>query len=120
VLAAVDCTFHFAALFARAGAYVLLVLVAGRFDCGPHLLAGVLFGDFAGLVMFALRALRNAPVAAVAEFALFTLLFLLWWWRYDWPASTEFRALFGLSAFGVLVARIGLQSRELLGLGSSD
>ena len=62
-----------------------------------------------------MRQIANIPAGIRSR----PLLFLFWWGRYDWPASTEFRALFGLSAFGVLVARIGLQSRELLGYGAS-
>jgi hypothetical protein len=115
VLAAVDHTFHFAALFARAGAYALLALAAQRFDFGPHVLAGVLFGDFSGFAAVAVRELRQAPAAAIAEFALFALLFAFWWHRYAWPANPEFRALFFLAAFGVFVGRLGVCSHRLLG-----
>jgi hypothetical protein len=117
-LAAVDRGFHFAALFGRAGAYVLLALAADRFDFGPHVLAGVLFGDFAGFAAGAARELRAAPAAAAAEFALFALLFAIWWHRYEWPVNPEFRALFFLAAFGVFVGRLGLASHQLFGVRS--
>jgi hypothetical protein len=101
-----DCTFHFGAMLLRTGIYVALAIIADNFDFGPHLLAGVLFGDFAGYATGSLRQFRAAPVAAGAELVMFTMLFVFWWWRYAWPEAAEFRALFYLGGFGALTARV--------------
>jgi hypothetical protein len=103
-----DRTLHASALLLRGGIYLGLGIAADRFAFGPHLLAGVLVGDFAGYVLSALRSFRRSPVAAAAELALFALLFAFWWWRYALPEAPEFQALFCLGGFGALTGRIGI------------
>jgi len=104
---AVDLGLHFAALLLHAGVYVLLGLAAVRYDCGPHMLAGVLFGDFLGSLLHAVPSFRRAPVAAAADYALFAALFAWQWHHYVWPDQPEFRALFCLAGFGALTGRFG-------------
>lgn len=104
----VDRTLHGGALLLRSAAYLALAAIAEHYPFGPHLLAGVLFGDFAGwLLLLALSDLQRRPAATIAQLALFSALFAAWWWRYDWPASAEFRALFALAGFGGMTARAG-------------
>ncbi len=104
----VDRGLHFGSLVVRIGTYLVLGLIAERFEFGRHLLAGVLFGDFGGSALRALRELRWAPVATAADLGLLGLVFAYWWCRYSWPTEPEFRALFYLAAFGALSARLGL------------
>lgn len=103
----VDRGLHLGGLLLHAGSYLALALVAARFDFGPHLLAGAMFGDFAGYLLHAVRTWRDAPLAIGCELLLFAALFAYWWCHYPWPATPEFRALFYLAAFGTLTARVG-------------
>lgn len=107
-LAAVDLGLHFFALCLHACVYALLGLAAVRYDCGPHLLAGVLFGDCLGSALHAAQSFRRAPVAAAADYLLFAALFVWSWSHCAWPDQPEFRALSCLAGFGALAARIGL------------
>lgn len=114
-LALVDHSLHVLALLARTGAYLLLALVARRYECGPHLAAGVLFGDFAGYAALAAATWRRAPKATIAEGLLFGILFLVWWLGHPFPAEPEHRALFCLTALAMLAGRIGGAARAFSG-----
>lgn len=108
----VDHSFHFAALLARAALYSLLAWQSDRVSCGPHLLAGLLCGDFAASVLRALGRWREAPEATIAELVLFSALFSLWWSRYAGPQANEDKAVFFLVGFGVLASRLTAAMRE--------
>ncbi len=106
-LAAVDRGLHLGAAALHAGVYLGFGWVADHSDFGPHLLAGILCGDFAGWLLGLGRNLRSAPWALVAEVVVFVALFALWWSRYELPTTGEFRALFTLGGIGALTGRVG-------------
>ncbi len=98
---------HVGGVLLRGAVYALLATFASRYDCGQALLGGVVAGDLAASVLAAVWNWSSDRRAALVELAILAVAFL--WVRawLVWPEDPADRALFGLAAFGVFVARAG-------------
>lgn len=105
--AAIDRTLHVARLAWRGVGYALASWVGSTTSYGPHLLLGLLLGDFLGAAVLAKGAFAREPVATAAELGLFVVMLALAAWQWDTSTTPELRALLTLSAFAALAARLG-------------
>lgn len=107
VAAAVDRTFHAAALVWRLVGYALAGWLGSATSYGPHLMLGFLCGDFLGALALCKGTFARAPVAAAAEMGLFVVLLAITALQWNTPTTPELRALLTLAAFAALAARLG-------------
>lgn len=98
---------HVGGVLLRGAAYALLATFASRYDCGQALLGGVVAGDLAAALLTAGFRWSTDRRQVLVELAVLAAAFL--WVRgwLVWPEDPAQRALFGLAAFGVFVARAG-------------
>jgi hypothetical protein len=104
---AIDRTVHAATLATRIAVYAISATALRAAAFGPHLLLGLLIGDFLGTVALATKSWRHAPAAAAAELSLLVVLLGLAAWQWDTATTPELRALLTLTAFAALAARVG-------------
>ncbi len=94
------------ALVARGLLYAAAYVAADHYDCGRAILAGLLLGDAIGNLA-AFWTWRHAWPDLLGQALLLGLCWLCLHDRVGWPDDPAQRAVLGLTAFGVGVARLG-------------
>jgi hypothetical protein len=111
----IDTTFGVAGLLVRAIVYGIVGSFAQRYDCGPAMLAGTLFGDLAATLVRAAWSFRTCVWQCAGELLLFASVAA--WCRALLlvPECQAQRAILGLAALGVFVGRVGKEALGRLG-----